>query len=278
MKLRRLAAVTLSMAMALSMTAYANDEDAVAVYQEMEAKSSTMTDMDAYLDFDIDMSTGADHMGSRLEMNVKANNMTAPEQMVMNMYMRMTLTDAGSLGNSNVVAGPGVEDSAADLNGSSITANMYYADGMYYMDMLGQKVKTPMPLDEMMKSMQQMTGMMTTSLDYTQDLKLRTEGETRILSFTMDASKMNDLLAQVMGMSNMQDLASGSSISYRDISCEYDVAPDGYCTKARMKMTMDMTVENETISITMDGDVGYANPGQPVAITAPNLAEYTLAE
>ena len=43
-------------------------------------------------------------------------------------------------------------------------------------------------------------------------------------------------------------------------------------------MTMDMTVEGETITITLDGDVGYANPGQPVTITAPNLAEYTLAE
>lgn len=273
MRLKRLAAVTLSMTMALTMTAWANDADAVAVYQEMEAKSSGMTDTDAYMDFKVDMSSGGDHIGMRLEMNVKANNMATPEQMRMNTYMRMTLTDANLSGGTG---GPGEAGSSVDLTGTQITANMYYADGMYYMDMLGQKMKTPMPLNEMMDTVKQSAGTTVDSLEYIQNLKLRTEGEDRILSFTMDATKMNGLLQQVM--SSLQSITGNGSVSYRDISCEYIVNPEGYCTKSRMKMTMDMTVEGETITMTLDGDVGYANPGQPVTITAPNLAEYTLAE
>ena len=45
-------------------------------------------------------------------------------------------------------------------------------------------------------------------LDYIQNLKLRTEGEDRILSYTMDAGKMNSLLDQVMGMSGMSAVGS----------------------------------------------------------------------
>ncbi len=273
MRLKRLAAVTLSMVMALTMTAWANDDDAVAVFQEMEAKSNALADTDAYLDFKIDANSGGDHVGMRLEMNVKANNVTTPEQMRMNSYMRMTLTDMSTAGSTG---GPGEVTSSIDLTGAQITANVYYADGMYYMDMMGQKMKMPMPLNEMMETVKQTAGITDSSLEYVQNLKLRTEGEDRILSFTMDASKMNGLLQQVM--SSLQAITGDSSVSYRDISCEYVVNPEGYCTKTRMKMTIDMSVEGENLTMTLDGDIGYANPGQPVAITAPNLAEYTLAE
>ena len=54
--------------------------------------------------------------------------------------------------------------------------------------------------------------------------------------------------------------------------------PEGYCIKNRMKMTMDMTIGKETVVLNLDGDGGYADPGQPVTITAPDLTGYTLAQ
>lgn len=276
MKLKRLMAVTLSMVMAFSMTAFANDADAVAVYQEMEAKNSNMTDMNAYYDFNIGVSDESMKLGARLEMNAKANNITTPEQLRMNMYMRMTMTDMEIKASGET---PAQRFSAEDLGNITITGNMYYADGMYYMDMLGQKIKQPMPLDEIMNSVKQTTGMITTELEYLQNLKLRTEGDNRILSYTMDASKMNNLLQQVMGMTGMESLtSSGASVSYRDISGEYIIDADGNCTKAKMKMTMDMSMEGENMTITLDDDIGFADPGEPVEIQVPDLSGYTLAE
>lgn len=274
MRLKRLAAVTMSMMMAFSMTAFANDADAVAVYQEMEAKSNSMTDMNAFYDFDISANGAGMNIGARLEMNAKANHITTPEQMRMNMYMRITMTEVEMQSAESEV-----KLSGEDLSDMIITANMYYADNMYYIDMMDQKVKQPMPLEAMMNSIKQTTGMVTNSLDYMQDLKLRTEGENRIISYTMDSSKMNDFLSQVMGMAGMESLTgSDISVSYRDISGEYIVAPDGYCDKAKMKMTLDMTMQGENITIILDGDVGFADPGQPVEIQAPDLSGYTLAE
>ena len=38
-----------------------------------------------------------------------------------------------------------------------------------------------------------------------------------------------------------------------------------------------MTVADQTVSVTMDGDVGYADPGQPVEFETPDLSGYQLA-
>lgn len=265
MKLKKLAAITLGLTMAMSMTAYANDADAMAVYQEMEAVSSAMTDVDAYYDFNMTMSTEATgDLKARVEMNLKANNLTAPDQLKMNIYMRMSLIDLG------VLAGDMEGLSPEDL---TMTGNMYYENGMYYTDMMGQKTKMPMPLDQTMQSTKVLMGV---STDYLQDMTLRTEGEDRILTYTMDSAKMNELLNQVQS-AGPADLLGSSRLTFRNISGEYIINPQGCCTKAKLKMTMDMAMDGETMSIMLDGDVGFANPGQPVTITTPNLAEYTEA-
>ena len=276
MKLKRLAAATAALVMVLTVPAYANDADAVAVYEEMNQKQKTLTDVNAYYDFNISTKMDAMQMSSRLEMNMKANHITEPEHLRMNNYMRMTI---GQFSTGNETEGPAGDSVSMDLSGTPVTGNMYYENGMYYMDMMDQKIKQPMPLEQMMKSIQQIPGMDNGGLDYIQNLKLRTEGEDRILSYTMDAGKMNSLLDQVMGMSGMSAVAqSGAQVSYDAISGELVVDPDGYCKKSRMKMGMKMTMDGSVISVMMDGDVGYADPGQPVEFATPDLNGYQLLE
>lgn len=275
MKLKRLAAATMGLMMVFAVPAYANDADAVAVYQEMNEKQKTLSDVNAYYDFN--MSTKADsmQMNARMEMNMKANHITDPEHLRMNNYMRMTIGQFSTRDET----GPAGDGVSMDLSGTPVTGNTYYENGMYYTDMMDQKIKQPMPLEQMMKSIQQIPGMEDGGLDYMQNLKLRTEGEDRILSYTMDAGKMNALLDQVMGMSGMSAMAqSGAQVSYDAISGELVVGPDGYCKKSRMKMGMTMTVADQTVSVTMDGDVGYADPGQPVEFETPDLSGYQLLE
>ena len=276
MKLKRLAAATAALMMVLTVPAYANDADAVAVYEEMNQKQKTLSDVNAYYDFNVTTSADSMRMSSRVEMNMKANHITEPEHLRMNTYMRMTI---GELSTGSEVKGPEGDGTSMDFSDTQITGNMYYENGMYYMDMMDQKIKQPMPLEQMMKSIQQIPGMDNGGLDYIQNLKLRTEGEDRILSYTMDAGKMNSLLEQVMGMNGMSAAAqSGAQVSYDAISGELVVGPDGYCKKSRMKMGMKMTVGESTVRVTMDGDVGYADMGQPVEFATPDLNGYQLLE
>ena len=156
MKLKRLAAATAALVMVLTVPAYANDADAVAVYEEMNQKQKTLTDVNAYYDFNISTKMDAMQMSSRLEMNMKANHITEPEHLRMNNYMRMTI---GQFSTGNETEGPAGDSVSMDLSGTPVTGNMYYENGMYYMDMMDQKIKQPMPLEQMMKSIQQIPGM-----------------------------------------------------------------------------------------------------------------------
>ena len=70
----------------------------------------------------------------------------------------------------------------------------------------------------------------------------------------------------------------GMKMTYRDVSGEYVVNPEGYYTKARTKMAMDMTVGEMRLTMNIDGDVGVADPGQPVEVPVPNPEEYELME
>lgn len=276
MKLKQVAAATAALMMVFTVPAYANDADAVAVYEEMNQKQKTMSDVNAYYDFNVTTSADSMRMSSRVEMNMKANHITEPEHLRMNTYMRMTI---GQFSTGNEVEGPAGDGDSVDLSSTPITGNMYYENGMYYMDMMDQKIKQPMPLEQMMKSIQQIPGMEDGGLEYIQNLKLRTEGEDRILSYTMDAGRMNSLLDQVMGMNGMSAAAqSGAQVSYDAISGELMVGPDGYCKKSRIKMGMKMTMGESTVRVTMDGDVGYADPGQPVEFATPDLNGYQLLE
>lgn len=276
MKLKQLAAVTMGVMMLFAVPAYANDADAVAVYQEMSQKQKNLTDINAYADYLMNVSTDNMSMESRVEMNIKASHLTEPEHLRMNTYMRTTLNRL-STGDSS--EGPGETTTNTEMKSQPVIANMYYENGIYYMDMMGQKLKQSMPLEQIMKNVQQIPGMEDGGLDYIQNLKLRTEGEDRILSYTMDAGKMNSLLDQMMGMSGMSAVAqSGAQVSYDTISGELIVGPDGLCKKNRMKMGMKMTVGESAIIVMVDGDVGYADPGQPVEFATPNLNEYQLLE
>lgn len=274
MRWKRLAAAVIGMMMVCSVPAYANEADAVAVYQEMEEKTRSMSDIDAYYDFKVNMSYGEEHVDGRVEMNVKANQMNDPENLKFNAYMRLTM-DLGS----NTAGGEGPGAAAAYDTSMAVTGNIYYADNMYYMDMLGSKLKMAMPLSEMMTSMQSVQSLSHYSLDLMENMTLRTDGDIRIISFTMNQEKMDEMMNQVMAAAAVPTLAeSGTSIRFRDISGEYEINPEGYYIKSREKITMDMTVEGETITIVLDGDVGIANPGQPVSFPVPNPAEYELVE
>lgn len=271
MKVRKLLAVGLGISMMFAAPAYANDADAVAFYQEIEAKNKTLSDMNAYYDYQIQYEGAGVSMDMRLEMNAKMNQMQDPEHMKMYTYSRMTLGEMKASGN-----GPG-EQQSIDMSGTPITFSTYYADGMYYMDMLGQKVKQPMPLDEIMKQTQNMTGLDELSLDSMQNMKLRTEGENRVLSYTMDVNILNGILEQFMGsMTGLPQMQGAEDVHtrYKNLSGETVVNPEGYCVKTRMHVDMEVEVDGETVTMTMEGDVGIADPGKPVELPAINPAEY----
>ena len=78
-------------------------------------------------------------------------------------------------------------------------------------------------------------------------------------------------------MSSMGTAAAGmEGVTYKikEASGEAVVNKDGYFSSMKIKMLMDMEVQGETISIDMDTDAVYRNPGQVVTLAAPSLDGY----
>lgn len=250
--IKKAAVIICGIMMMCPITAYAAvDADAKAVYEEVIEKTKDMTDMNAYYDMKLGVSDGTQNENMRMEMNVKMKNITDPQNI---QYMVYSRTNAG---------------------GTELIMSQYYKDGYSYMDMLGSKVKAQMPLADMMNQVMTSANALNTSTEYFDSLTLRTEGENRILSYTMNDEKLNDYVQQIMGMmGSMDSLVGGMQMSAREVSGEYIVNKEGYYTKAFIKMTLDMSLMGQNISITMDGDIGIADPGQPVEIIMPDFSEY----
>lgn len=86
------------------------------------------------------------------------------------------------------------------------------ADGYSYMDMMGVKVKQPMPMMEAL-------NMATSNLDQTNvdtsmmhNLKMRKDGDNTILTYTTDVEYLNDYMNQTAAL--MAEEGSGMAIEY----------------------------------------------------------------
>ena len=156
-----------------------------------------------------------------------------------------------------------------------ITYSMYYLDGYIYMDMLGQKVKYPVAMGDMMNQALASSKAFDVPEDLVGDFSLWDEGENKVIGYTINDAKMNEYMQMVLGSTGLTGMLDGLDMKLHNIRGEYVVNPAGDCIKMRLKMDMDMTMQGETFSVNLDGDVGIADPGQPVDVPVPNPAEYT---
>ena len=257
--IKRILAAVLGAALLCPMTAYADQsQEAQALYKEVEARNQAMTDMNAYYDFKIKASgsmmeeAGLSPMDMRLEMNIKMNHIQEPDLMHYMAYSRVTVPDS-----------------------EPVTYAMYYGDGYCYMDMLGQKVKYPMAMGEMMKQATASASAFNVPEDLVGNFNLWTEGENKVIGYTINDARMNEYMQMILGSTGLSGMTEGLNMSLYNMQGEYVVDPNGDCIKMRLKMDMDMTVSGQTIHMNLDGDVGIADPGQPVDVPLPNPAEYT---
>ncbi len=149
---------------------------------------------------------------------------------------------------------------------------MYYESGYYYMDAMGQKIKYAMDLDAMMKQIKQSTEGSGMDSSYLKDIQAKKDGENQNLTYTVDATKMDSYLQDIM--SQMRTDADRMTYNIKEASGEAVVNKDGYISKQKVKMVFEMELQGETISMDMDVDSVYNNPGQTVEVTTPDLEGY----
>lgn len=252
-KMMRTAAVILSAIMVFSMTACAKKQDPAEVFDAAVKKNSELTSMDMDTTMTMTMTQGEESMDVSVDMNMKVVNLN--EDTIE--YLAETKTS---------------------LMGQSMDATIFYKDGYYYMESMGQKVKYPMNLSELMESVKQSTESTNLQSEQMKEITMTQEGDNTILTFTADPEKMNTYLSEVMGSMSGIGAMEGMEMTFKDASGTYTVNKDGYYTDMTMKMAVDMTVQDETLSMDMDIVGKINNPGQEVTVEIPDTEGYTEIE
>ncbi|MDO5550467.1 MAG: hypothetical protein Q4F76_04805 [Lachnospiraceae bacterium] len=245
--MKKLLSIVLTMTLVLSL-AGCSKPDPREIYDAASKKSGELADMAMTYETDMKMIQGEDTL-----------------DMTMSMEMKMTGINSDNLRY--------VAEGTTSAMGQEIPMSMYYEDGWYYMDTMGQKFKYAMDMETMMEQIKQSMGNANMSSEYLTDITAEKDGDSQILTFTADASKLDSYVQDIMGM--MGTGMEGVSYTIHEMSGEAVVNKEGYFSSSKILMKMDMTVEGESVAMEIDMDVVYQNPGQSVTIDTPDLEGYT---
>lgn len=243
-------AFLLGAAMVLSLAGCGGGKDARTIYDEASKKTSELKDMEITTTVDMTMVQGDQSIDMTTAMDILMSGANTEE-------MKYLATGKTSMA------------------GQDVDMSMYYADGYYYIESSGQKIKYAMDLNQLMEQVKQSTEGANMESSYMKEITAKKDGDNQVLTFTADAEKM-DAYVQDM-MSSIGTAAAGmEGVSYKikEASGEAVVNKDGYFTDMKMKMSMDMEVQGQTIGMDMDTAATYKNPGQAVTFEEPDLEGY----
>lgn len=224
---------------------------AESVLDEAMKKQAELDSWDSKMNMSMDMDIDGEAFAADMEMDIQIQDINK-ESMKMAMLMSMDMSDYGM----------------------SLDMDMYYADGYYYMDMLGMKMKTAMNLDEMQESMIDTSGMTDIDVDELQELTLKENGNGYTIDFVGDAENMTDLTNAVM-----ENMGSTTGLGEFDFTLDKitgstDINEDGYLTKMVMLMDMTMEMDGQSYVANIELEMTYNNPGKAVTVELPDLSEY----
>ena len=249
--MKKVCAFLLTAAMVLSMTGCGSKQDPKEVYDAAMKKSQELTSMEMDYEMDMVMNQGGEKIDISTSMNMKMDGLDTEN---MRYLAKGTTTTMGQ----------------------TIDTAMYYADGYYYMEAMGQKIKYAMDLDKMVEQIKSSTGGGSMDSSYLKDIQVKKDGDNQILTYTADASKMDAYVQEVFGaMGDIGSQLEGFTYTIKGVGGESVINKDGYVISGTVKMVMDMTMEGETISMESDTKIVYHNPGQAVEVAEPSLDGYT---
>lgn len=143
------------------------------------------------------------------------------------------------------------------------------------MDAAGQKLKYPMDVEEMIKTIEDSVGTAEMTSDSMESIELKEDGDNRILTFTADPEKMSGYLDEVMGSLGDMGALGDVNMTIDSASGEYTINKDGYYTDMKMDMAITMEAAGSTMNMTIGMTGSYNNPGQAVEVTIPDTEGYT---
>ncbi len=246
--MKKCSALLLTVTIVLSLAACGVKKDPKVIYDEALKKTAELSAMDVTSAINIQMAKGENITDITMDLNMK-------------------MADVNTENMKYLAQG------TAAVMGQSMDITMYYENGYYYMDTMGQKVKYAMDLDAMMDQIRQSTEGASVDSSCLKDITAEKEGDNQVLTFTVDAEKMDAYVKDLM--TEMGINMNGLTYTIKEASGEAAVSKEGYFANSKIKLSLEINMQGETAAMVMNTDSTYHNPGQTVEVTAPDLEGYT---
>ena len=140
----------------------------------------------------------------------------------------------------------------------------YYTDGVFYMNMGGQKVKMDMSFEDMMQQMGDLSAMQKTEPICMID-SIEKSGNTSTVTYS--ASGMNGLIDSVL--QNMGMTTADMGVTIDDMSAKVTVSND-MIKSMDVAMQLTMTVEDQTMTMDVTMNCTVNKLGSGVTVTLPS--------
>lgn len=265
MKLKKLLAMGMAIMLVIALAGCGGDnkggnvtdENGMTPYQLLEQASQKMDE--------------ADGVAYTMTMDM---NMTVPgmdDAIAMNMSGDVKQQKVGE-NNFNLAYNMNTDMSA--LGAGVVDMEMYYTDGyMYYnVPAANQKYKVPMAMEEAIK--QANSG----ALDGIQEDMIKTsavadEGEGKVITMTLDGTKMTDMVMDMAG-DVAASLGEGGNITIGDIEYVAHLDNEGNMTSLTMPMEMTISAQGQEMKMTMNMTMDVTAVGGVTVDLPADLADY----
>ena len=239
-------------------------EDPKAVYEEAQQKNIALDsiDMDMNMILDISMNNG-----EAIIINSKSSNkfsgLADKTDILMEMKTAYSYEDGAEEETND-------DTQAAD----EVTMNYYYADGYYYMDMIGQKSKYSMSMDEIIKQVESFIQIDDLQSDTLEDLSMDKDGNNKVLSYKLNQEEAANLTDSIQGQ--MKTLLGNAdvNIAMESGNGTTTINEEGYITAQSVKMVCKASVDTEEMTLGVDMNIVINNPGQNIIVEKPVDADY----
>ncbi len=151
--------------------------------------------------------------------------------------------------------------------GMTVNTDTYYDDGWYLMEVMGQRVKCRMPLEDAIEKFKQENVQ---SFDYVRDLTVnKREDGLYTLSYSVDMDKALEVTESLAGGVFSGISENAENITWERCDCEIVADREGNPVSQAMDMRFSVDDENGSMKCDLKADYVYNEIGEDFSVEIP---------
>ena len=164
---------------------------------------------------------------------------------------------------------------ASSILGQDSYSQVFYTDGYYYVDTNGVKLKYPMPLEQIISSVQ--TGVNTSNMEssYMKGISLNEVNGKRVLAYEANPKKLNKNVKEALGtVMNTLGTDINLDMNIQEMKGAYVLDDNDYIIYMTNYIVYNMEVLDQPMTCITLMETEVQNPGEPVVVTLPSTDGY----